>query len=265
MKYIFQGYQLTYDEKIEKDINNPLFFLKIEYFIQFFFFFFFRCLYAILYDYLYIQLHRKNLIIDKKLIHNDVQGESVLFIWDSTICFPVQSDSFPYQFFENKYAKYVRIIAKFGLKTHMVKDYIQPMLDVNRERYHTIFVSSMLNDIMHTNVGVEQFEDGVNKLLEYLKTRLVAGGRIIFIYGDFSLHLIVPNNYFKQYFHYKTYRFLSTIEKYVWDDLIICKLMDFKATENAWYIRNCFYHDGLHFSKAGQKRLYQDLIRNANF
>lgn len=249
---------------IEEDISNRFFFLKLKYFFSFYFFFFFRCLYAILFNLFYIYLYNKELTINKSLKSDNKNYliKDVLFVGDSTISFPRQEYSFPYLFFNNGNMESVDILAKPSLNTRDLFNYINPILSKKNKKYDLIFITCFLNEIINTNTKAEEFEASSQLLIQLLKTKLKKSGKIIYIYGNFSLHPIVPNNYFKKYFNYKTHKFITLLKKYENDSLKFSLLMNFKADEDQKHIKSYFYKDGLHFSNKGQVRLFEDLKRN---
>ena len=249
---------------IEEDISNRFFFLKLKYVFSFFPFFFFRCLYAVSFDLFYILLYRNKLEVDKSLKsdNKNCSIEDALFVGDSTISFPYQEYSFPYLFFDNEDVNSVDILAKPGLKTVGLFNYIKPILNKKNKKYDLIFIACFLNEIVHTDVGAKEFGESSQFLIQFLKSKLKKNGKIVYVYGNFSLHPIVPNNYFKKYFDYKTRKFIALLKEYEGDDFKLSLLMDFKDNESREYVKSCFYLDGLHFSKKGQVRLFEDLKRN---
>ncbi len=249
---------------IDDDISNQFFFLKPEYFFQFYFFFFFKCLYAALFDLTYIFWHGNKLNVNKSLTSNnkDYSIENALFVGDSTISFPSQSYSYPYLLFNDGYVKDVDILARPGVRTRTLLEYIKPILKNKNKKYDLIFISCFLNEIIQTDSKLDEFARSSKHLIQFLRSKLNRSGKVVYVYGDFSLHPIVPNNYFKKYFRYKTKKFISLLEKYEDDNFEFSLLMDFNPNESIELIKSYFYMDGLHFSKDGQIRLFEDLKKS---
>lgn len=249
------------NKSIEKDISESLFFLKPKYFFDFFFFFFFKCLYAILFDFIYILIHKRNLIINKSLISDNKKAidKNILFVGDSTISFPNQNYSFPYLFFENMNIKNVDILAKPGLNSEKLYEYIKPILDNKNKKFDQIFVACFMNEIISPKIKENYFKEKSIILINFLKKHLKENWKINYIYGNISLHTIVPNNYFKKYFDYKTRKFIHILKSFELKDFEFNLLMDFKENESKKDIKTYFYKDWLHFSKKWQIRLFEDL------
>lgn len=249
---------------IEKDISETLFFLKPKYFFSFFFFFFFRCFYAVLFYIIYSSLNKKWLIVNKSLISKseNAVNENILFIWDSTIAFPNQEYSFPYLYFKNMNVKNVDILAKPGLDSKKLYDYISATL--TDKKYDKIFIACFMNEIIDTSINEEFFKKSTEKLINFIKKYLKKDGKIVYVYWNISLHPIVPNNYFKDFFDYKTKKFIDIVKKYEWENFKISLLMNFWENETKKDRKKYFYKDWLHFSEKWQMRLFEDLVKNLN-
>ena len=251
---------MSSEERLEQDIYKPLFFLSPRCWYDFFFPFFFQCLYAIVFDFIYIKYNHLQLEMDRVLGKDSKDGKKVLFVGDSTISFPVQEYSFPYLFFHEGNADIVRVLAKPGLNTGRLLEFISQRF-VSGEKYDAIYIACFQNEIIHSSRHPEIFRDETKRLINFLQSRVHSGGKIFYMYGDFSKHPIVPDNYFKQYFRYKTERLIEVFKEVASDTQLI-KLMDFAQEESRDTIRSYFYKDGLHFSKRGQRRLYEDLTKS---
>jgi hypothetical protein len=253
------------NKEIESDINDKYFFLKPKHFSDFFASgFFFRCLYGVIFNLNYMWKHKDELTINKHF-SSEKEGSLVkdtLFVGDSTIALPNQEYSFPYLFFNEGKTKSIDILAKPGLNSKRLFEYINPILEKEKKKYDLIFISCFLNEMVHTNIREESFKEDTDNLIRFLQKKLNKKGKIIYVYGDFSLHPIVPDNYFRKYFEYKTNKFISLLKDYEGENFGISPLMKFKPEEKKETIKSYFYRDGLHFSEKGQRRLYDDLMES---
>lgn len=252
------------NKTIEKDITETYFFLKPKYISSFYFFFFFRCFYAVLFYIIYLPFNKKWLEVNKCLFSKSKNAidENILFIGDSTIAFPNQEYSFPYLFFKNMNIKNVDILAKPGLDSKKLYNYINPILNEKSKKYDKIFIACFMNEIIDTSINGKIFKESSDKLINYIKSFLKKDGKIIYVYWNIYLHPIIPNNYFKDFFDYKTKKFIDIIKKYEWKDFEISLLMDFWENETKKDRKKYFYKDWLHFSKKWQLRLFEDLRKN---
>lgn len=253
---------MSIDHIIEQDLRQRFFYLKPKYFFDFFFFFFFRCLYAIVFDIIYILLFKKELHVNRSFedITDVAKYDNVLFVGDSTMSFPFQEWSFPYLFKNDGLAKNVDIISRFGLSTYDLLAYVRPKMTDKNKKYDIICISCFQCEIIARSIFVEGFEKATIELLEYFKSKLTSDWKIVYVYGDFSTHPIVPDNYFKRYFHYKTDRLLSILQQFISSDFQLLKLMDFHPQESRKQKYQYIHVDWLHFSRVWQQRLYKDFV-----
>ena len=224
--------------------------------------FFFRCLYSSMYTITYTLLHRHQLDTDT-IINQDTSEPlfpQVLGLVNSTVIYPINNYSYFHQFAESEYVGKMRLIGKPGLSLCSLADYVDTH-DIPDNQYHLILVSCLQQDIVKKSINPQMFEDGFVALLEILRKKTTSQGKIVFVYGDFSLHPTVPhNNYFQDYFAYKIERFLQIMRSHMHDSEHIIEVMNLTETnqETAW---SYIHPDNLHFSCEGQGVLYQDLIR----
>lgn len=243
---------------LERDLQNPTFFWRPGLFFDFYFFFFFRSLWAAIISYSYIRLNAKKVLVNTWFTsrRKKTAAREILFVGDSTLSFPMQEYAYPYLLLRSGYARRMRIFARPGFGAKKLIAHLPAALEVG-QRYDTIFISCFQVDIISPSVQPEAFEKSSRELLAFLLKKLKPGGKIVYIFGDFSNHKIVPNNYFKRYFRYKTERFLAIIKKQVNEKVVMVELMGLDRGPLSW---GYFYHDLLHFSQKGQQRLFDDLM-----
>ena len=265
--------KIKHNKEIEKDIKDSLYFLKdLRKFLKLFFFSLLgiRIIKAILIFsiiktfrsfYLFFILKNDNL--------KTYKFEDCLCIGDSTISYPTRDGYYyPYLFFNEGYIKNMFCMATPGLNNRLATNFIlenEDKLKIENRKFDLIILSTFQSGIINPSLNLEDFERGSKVLFHILTKKLKGNGKIILIWGDFSKHPTISDNYYKKYFMYKTYKFLEIIEKLKNKNLIAMELMNLEndsQKKRESYI--CF--DKFHFSKKGQDRLLNDfkkeLIKN---